>query len=157
MSSARSMIGVTISWYANRVATSAAARSAARHNGRSWGRMSRTPRTALIGSERGMEQRLYEGLRNRSRARLVSLAQMPADITALIQLVSLILAAFALVMGAYLLIIGRRPWRGEQDEGVAPRVRLLGLSYIPVVRSAMVPMRIQPHPLAVDLPGGLNG
>src|SRR5438309_1640021 len=97
--------------------------------------MSRTPRTALIGSERGMEQRLYEGLRNRSRARLVSLAQMPADITALIQLVSLILAAFALVMGAYLLIIGRRPWRGEQDEGVAPRLRLLGLSYILVFGS----------------------
>src|SRR2546428_10580219 len=80
--------------------------------------MSRTPRTALIGSERGMEQRLYEGLRNRSRARLVSLAQMPADITALIQLVSLILAALALVMGAYLLIIGRGPRRGRGKGGV---------------------------------------
>jgi len=102
-----------------------------------------------------MEQRLYEGLRNRSRARLVSLAQMPADITALIQLVSLILAALALVMGAYLLIIGRRPWRGEQDEGVAPRVRLLGLSYILVFGSAMIQIIIQPHALEGELLGGL--
>jgi len=102
-----------------------------------------------------MEQRLYEGLRNRSRARLVSLAQMPADITALIQLVSLVLAALALVMGAYLLIIGRRPWRGEQDEGVAPRVRLLGLSYILVFGSAMIQIIIQPHALEGELLGGL--
>jgi len=102
-----------------------------------------------------MEQRLYEGLRNRSRARLVSLAQMPADITALIQLVSLILAALALVMGAYLLIIGRRPWRGEQDEGVAPRVRLLGLSYILVFGSAMIQIVLQPTGLEGESLGGL--
>ncbi len=70
---------------------------------------------------------------------------MPADLTALVQLVSLILAALALVMGAYLLIIGRRPWRGDQDEGVAPRVRLLGLSYI----------LVQPHALEGELLGGL--
>src|SRR5216684_1303463 len=52
------------------MATSAAALSAARHSGRSRGRMSRTPRTALIGSERAMGYGLYEGLRNHSRARL---------------------------------------------------------------------------------------
>jgi len=98
---------------------------------------------------------LYVRRRNHSRARLVSLAQMPADLTALVQLVSLILAALALVMGAYLLIIGRRPWRGDQDEGVAPRVRLLGLSYILVFGSAMIQIIVQPHALEGELLGGL--
>lgn len=80
---------------------------------------------------------------------------MPSDLTAIVQLVSLILAALALVMGAYLLIIGRRPWRGEQDEGVAPRVRLLGLSYILVFGSAMIQIIVQPHALEGELLGGL--
>ena len=102
-----------------------------------------------------MEQRFYARLRNHSRRRLVSLAQMPSDVTAIVQLVSLVLAGLALVMGAYLLIIGRRPWRGEQDEGVAPRVRLLGLSYILVFGSAMIQIILQPHALEGELLGGL--
>src|SRR5207245_2412443 len=71
-------------------------------------------------------------------ARLVSLARMPSNPIAIVQLASLILAALALIMGAYLLIIGKRPWREDKDERVAPRVRLLGLSYILVFGSAMV-------------------
>ena len=35
--------------------------------------------------------------------------------TAVVQLISLILAGLALIMGAYLLIIGKRPWRGPDD------------------------------------------
>src|SRR5712691_9396269 len=80
---------------------------------------------------------------------------MPSDVTAIVQLVSLVLAGLALVMGAYLLIIGRRPWRGEQDEGVAPRVRLLGLSYILVFGSAMIQIILQPRALEGELLGGL--
>jgi len=64
--------------------------------------------------------------------------------TSIIQLVSLILAALALVMGAYLLIIGKRPWKGDDEQRVAPRVRLLGLSYILVFGSAMVQIIAQP-------------
>src|SRR5260370_1235021 len=63
---------------------------------------------------------------------------MPAQITSLVQLVSLVLAGLALIMGAYLLIIGRRPWRGEDNTSVAPRVRLLGVSYILGCGSAMI-------------------
>jgi threonine/homoserine/homoserine lactone efflux protein len=80
---------------------------------------------------------------------------MPSDITAIVQLVSLILAALALVMGAYLLIIGRRPWRSEQNDAVAPRVRLLGLSYILVFGSAMIQIIVQPRALEGELLGGL--
>jgi threonine/homoserine/homoserine lactone efflux protein len=65
--------------------------------------------------------------------------------TTLIQMISLVLAGLALIMGAYLLIIGKRPWRGGEDEAVAPRVRLLGLSYILVFGSAMVQIIAQPH------------
>jgi threonine/homoserine/homoserine lactone efflux protein len=65
--------------------------------------------------------------------------------TAIIQIVSLVLAALALVMGAYLLIIGKRPWRGAKDERVAPRVRLLGVSYILVFGAAMVQIIVQPR------------
>jgi hypothetical protein len=102
-----------------------------------------------------MEQRLYEGLRNYSPARLVSVAQMPAQVTALVQLASLILALLALVMGAYLLIIGRRPWREQESETVAPRVRLLGVSYILVFGSAMVQIIVQPRGMEGELLGGL--
>jgi len=98
---------------------------------------------------------LYEGLRNHSRARLVSLAQMPAETTAIVQLASLVLAGLALVMGAYLLIIGRRPWRDEDSSSVAPRVRLLGLSYILVFGSAMIQIVLEPHGLEGELLGGL--
>jgi hypothetical protein len=65
--------------------------------------------------------------------------------TAYVQLISLVLAALALVMGAWLLIVGKRPWRGEEDAVVAPRVRLLGLSYILVFGSAMIQIVMQPH------------
>jgi len=76
---------------------------------------------------------------------------------ALIQLISLILAALALLMGAYLLIIGKRPWRaaGGENENVAPRVRLLGLSYILVFGSAMVQIITQPRGLNAEILGGL--
>jgi peptidoglycan/LPS O-acetylase OafA/YrhL len=75
--------------------------------------------------------------------------------TAAIQLVSLILAALALVMGAYLLIIGKRPWRDEDDVRVAPRVRLLGLSYILVFGAAMVQIITDPRGIEAEALGGL--
>jgi hypothetical protein len=74
---------------------------------------------------------------------------------ALIQLITLILAALALLTGAYLLIIGRRPWRGGEEQNVAPRVRLLGLSYILVFGSAMVQIIAQPRGLDAEILGGL--
>jgi peptidoglycan/LPS O-acetylase OafA/YrhL len=75
--------------------------------------------------------------------------------TALVQIVSLALAALALIMGAYLLIIGKRPWRGGSDVGVAPRVRLLGLSYILVFGAAMVQIITQPRGVEAEVLGGL--
>ena len=75
--------------------------------------------------------------------------------TAYIQLISLVLAALALVMGAYLLIIGKRPWRGQDETTVAPRVRLLGLSYILVFGSAMVQIITQPRGTAAEGLGSL--
>ncbi|MFI5282217.1 MAG: hypothetical protein ACHQ0J_03715 [Candidatus Dormibacterales bacterium] len=75
--------------------------------------------------------------------------------TTLVQLISLVLAALALVMGAYLLIIGRRPWRGREPQAVAPRVRLLGTSYIIVFGSAMVQIIGTPRGLAGEALGGL--
>ena len=74
---------------------------------------------------------------------------------ALVQLISLILAGLALLMGAYLLIIGKRPWRGDEHERVAPRVRLLGVSYILVFGSAMVQIIDQPRGLDAEILGGL--
>ena len=76
--------------------------------------------------------------------------------TALIQIITLFLAALALVMGAYLLIIGKRPWKGSgESERVAPRVRLLGMSYILVFGSAMVQIIVQPTGLDAEILGGL--
>jgi peptidoglycan/LPS O-acetylase OafA/YrhL len=80
---------------------------------------------------------------------------MPAQTTTLIQLASLVLALLALVMGAYLLIIGRRPWRNDEPEAVAPRVRLLGVSYILVFGSAMVQIIVQPRGVEGEALGGL--
>jgi len=74
---------------------------------------------------------------------------------ALIQLISLILAGLALLMGGYLLIVGKRPWREGEDEKVAPRIRLLGLSYILVFGSAMVQIIAQPRGLNAVILGGL--
>jgi hypothetical protein len=75
--------------------------------------------------------------------------------TALIQLISLILASLALLTGAYLLIIGKRPWRGGENESVAPRVRLLGLSYVLVFGSAMVQIIAQPSGVDGEILGAL--
>ncbi len=75
--------------------------------------------------------------------------------TSIIQLVSLILAALALLMGAWLLIVGKRPWKSSEPERVAPRVRLLGLSYILVFGSAMIQIVIQPTGTEGEALGGL--
>jgi hypothetical protein len=75
--------------------------------------------------------------------------------TSLVQLISLILAALALILGAYLLIIGKRPWRGEENQRVAPRVRLLGFSYMLVFGSAMIQIINQPHGTEAEALGGL--
>ena len=74
---------------------------------------------------------------------------------ALIQLITLIFAGLALLVGAYLLIIGRRPWRAGDETHVAPRVRLLGLSYILVFGSAMVQIILQPRGVNAEILGGL--
>ena len=74
--------------------------------------------------------------------------------TAYVQLISLILAALALVTGAWLLIVGRRPWRGGEQVDVAPRVRLLGFSYILVFGSAMIQIITQPTGLEAEALGG---
>ncbi len=75
--------------------------------------------------------------------------------TAYVQLISLILAGLALIMGAYLLIVGKRPWRGSEDTQVAPRVRLLGVSYILVFGSAMVQIITEPRGVEGEALGGL--
>jgi len=75
--------------------------------------------------------------------------------TALIQLISLVLAALALLVGAYLLIVGKRPWRGDEHERVAPRVRLLGMSYMIVFGSAMVQILTEAQGIEGELLGGL--
>ena len=75
--------------------------------------------------------------------------------TPLVQIASIVLAALALIMGAYLLIIGKRPWRGGEEVGVAPRVRLLGLSYMLVFGAAMVQIISQPRGVEAEALGGL--
>jgi hypothetical protein len=107
--------------------------------------MSRIPRTALIGSVRGMRVTIV---------RTCGYYHSPVT-TAVVQIVSLALAALALIMGAYLLIIGKRPWRGGEDVRVAPRVRLLGLSYILVFGAAMIQIISQPRGEEAVALGGL--
>jgi len=75
--------------------------------------------------------------------------------TPLVQIVALVLALLALIMGAYLLIIGKRPWRGGENTSVAPRVRLLGLSYILVFGAAMIQIISQPQGVEAEALGGL--
>jgi hypothetical protein len=70
-------------------------------------------------------------------------------------MVSIILAALALLMGAYLLIIGKRPWRGGENVQVAPRVRLLGLSYILVFGAAMIQIILEPRGIEAEALGGI--
>jgi hypothetical protein len=110
--------------------------------------MSRTPRTARIGSERGIE---FFDCNNR----LIGGLHSPAVPTAYIQVASLILAALALIMGAYLLIVGRRPWRGGDTAQVAPRVRLIGFSYILVFGAAMIQIITEPGGAEAEILGGL--
>jgi len=74
--------------------------------------------------------------------------------TAYVQVISLALAGLALLMGAYLLIIGKRPWRGGDTASVAPRVRLLGLSYILVFGAAMIQIIAQPVGVQAEALGG---
>jgi hypothetical protein len=75
--------------------------------------------------------------------------------TSIIQLISLILAGLALLMGAWLLIVGKRPWRSSDTGKVAPRVRLLGLSYMLVFGSAMIQIILQPRGTVAEALGGL--
>ena len=75
--------------------------------------------------------------------------------TTYIQLISLILAGLALVTGAWLLIVGKRPWRGGERSEVAPRVRLLGFSYVLVFGSAMIQIITQPTGSDAVALGGL--
>jgi hypothetical protein len=75
--------------------------------------------------------------------------------TAYVQLISIVLAALALLTGAYLLIIGKRPWRGGESSEVAPRVRLLGLSYILVFGAAMIQIITQPRGVEAEGLGGI--
>src|SRR5256886_17063839 len=66
----------------------------------------------------------------------------------------MVLAPPALIMGAYLLIIGNRPWRGAETAECAPRVRLLGQSYILVFGAAMVQIIAQPTGVEAEALGG---
>lgn len=75
--------------------------------------------------------------------------------TAVVQLISLVLAGLALIMGAYLLIIGKRPWRGGEDTSVAPRVRLLGVSYILVFGAAMIQIITESRGMEAEALGGI--
>jgi hypothetical protein len=75
--------------------------------------------------------------------------------TAYVQMISLVLAALALVMGGWLLIVGKRPWRGGDGVEVAPRVRLLGFSYILVFGAAMIQIITQPTGADAEALGGL--
>jgi len=75
--------------------------------------------------------------------------------TAYVQLISIVLAALALLTGAYLLIIGKRPWRGGEPTDVAPRVRLLGLSYILVFGAAMIQIITNPRGIEAEGLGGI--
>jgi hypothetical protein len=75
--------------------------------------------------------------------------------TTYVQLISLVLAALALFTGAWLLIVGKRPWRDSDNAAVAPRVRLLGLSYILVFGSAMIQIITQPSGADAEALGGL--
>ena len=75
--------------------------------------------------------------------------------TAYVQIASIVLAGLALVMGAWLLIVGKRPWSGAgEGTTVAPRVRLLGISYILVFGSAMIQVITQPTGYVAESLGG---
>lgn len=60
-----------------------------------------------------------------------------------IQLVAVALTGIALLIGAWMLVVARRPWRASDEDAPPPRIRLLGLSYILVFGSAMVQVVLQ--------------
>ena len=61
----------------------------------------------------------------------------------LVQLIAVVMAGLALLLGGWMLVVARRPWRKQDDESPPPRIRLLGLSYILVFGSAMVQVVVQ--------------
>ncbi len=74
----------------------------------------------------------------------------------LIQLVAVILAALALLVGIWMLVVAKKPWgRRDVDSTPPPRVRLLGLSYILVFGSAMIQVVTQPSGEGALALGGL--
>src|SRR3979411_863535 len=93
-------------------------------------------------------------IRRRASIARASIYYLLPMATSLIQLISLILASLALVMGAWLLIVGRGRGRGGESQQVAPRVRLLGLSYMLVFGSAMIQIILQPRGVEGELLGG---
>src|SRR5713226_1147330 len=56
----------------------------------------------------------------------------------LVQLLAVVMAGLALLLGVWMLVVARRPWRKYDEESPPPRIRLLGLSYVLVFGSAMV-------------------
>jgi peptidoglycan/LPS O-acetylase OafA/YrhL len=61
----------------------------------------------------------------------------------LVQLIAVVTAGLALLLGGWMLVVARRPWRKEDEDSPPPRIRLLGLSYILVFGSAMVQVVLQ--------------
>lgn len=56
----------------------------------------------------------------------------------LVQLIAVVMAGLALLLGVWMLVVARRPWRKRDEESPPPRIRLLGLSYVLVFGAAMV-------------------
>ena len=61
----------------------------------------------------------------------------------LIQVIAVVMAGLALLLGIWMLVIAKRPWRPAGDESPTPRVRLRGLSYILVFGASMVQVVVQ--------------
>ena len=61
----------------------------------------------------------------------------------LLQMLTVVLAGLALLLGVWMLVVARRPWRSKDEDAPPPRIRLLGLSYVLVFGSAMVQVVLQ--------------